>query len=135
MQKLVIGGFTPPSKGGHGIGALLLGYYRDGKLIYAGRSGTGFTEKTHRALRTQLDKLIQEKAPFAEIPREARRDAIWVKPQMVAQVAFTTWTRDNLIRQASFKGLRKDKPAREVVREMPAAAGAGIVKQPVAGSR
>ena len=88
-----------------------------------------------RALRTQLDKLIQEKALFAEIPREARRDAIWVKPQLVAQVAFTTWTRDNLIRQASFKDLRKDKPAREVVREMPVAAGAGILKQPVAGSR
>lgn len=119
-QELVIGGFTPPSKGGHGIGALLLGYYRDGKLIYAGRAGTGFTEKTHRALRTQLDKLAKKETPFAEIPREARRDALWVDPQLVAQVAFTTWTRDNLIRQASFKGLREDKPSREVVREMPA---------------
>lgn len=119
-QELVIGGFTPPSKGGHGIGALLLGYYRDGKLIYAGRAGTGFTEKTHRILRARLDKLLQDNSPFHEIPRQARRDAYWVKPLMVAQIAFTTWTRDNLIRQAAFKGVREDKPPREVVREMPA---------------
>lgn len=119
-QEFVIGGFTRPSKGGHGIGALLLGYYRDRKLIYAGRAGTGFTERTQRTLRTKLDKLKQEKIPFADIPREARRDAYWVKPALVAQVAFSTWTRDNLIRQAAFKGLRDDKPSHEVVREMPA---------------
>lgn len=119
-QEFVIGGFTPPSKGGHGIGALLLGYYRHRKLIYAGRAGTGFTERTQRTLRTQLDKLKQAKIPFADIPREARRDAYWVKPALVAQVAFSTWTRDNLIRQAAFKGLRDDKPSHEVVREMPA---------------
>lgn len=119
-QEFVIAGFTPPSKGGYGIGALLLGYYRDGKLIYAGRAGTGFTERTQRSLRAQLDSLQQKETPFAEIPREARRDACWVKPKLVAQIAFSTWTRDKLVRQASFKGLREDKPAQEVVREMPA---------------
>ncbi len=118
-QEFVIAGFTPPSKGGLGIGALLLGYYRKNKLIYAGRAGTGFTEHTQRALRTQLDKLQQNETSFAEIPRQARRGAYWVKPSLVAQVAFSTWTRDNLVRQASFKGLREDKPAQEVVREMP----------------
>lgn len=117
QQELVVGGFTPPSKGGAGIGALLLGYYDRGKLRYAGRSGTGFTQQTHRMLRRRLDALRQKDCPFAEIPRDARRDAIWVKPELVAQIAFTTWTRDNLVRQASFKGLREDKPAREVVRE------------------
>ncbi len=119
-QEFVIGGFTPPSKGGHGIGALLLGYYRGRKLIYAGRAGTGFTQKMQRTLRTQFDRIVRKETPFAEIPREARKDAYWVKPELVAQIAFTTWTRDNLVRQASFKGLREDKPAREVVREMPA---------------
>ncbi len=116
-QELVIGGFTPPTKGGHGIGALLLGYYEDGKLIYAGRSGTGFTNKTHRALRDRLDKLLQKQSPFASLPVEARRNARWVRPRLVAQIAFATWTADNLVRQAAFKGLRGDIATKEVVRE------------------
>jgi bifunctional non-homologous end joining protein LigD len=116
-QELVIGGFTLPTNGIHGVGALLLGYYRDGKLIFAGKTGTGFTQKTHKLIRDKLDKLRSAKTPFAEIPRDAKRDAIWVKPELVAQVNFSTWTADHLIRQASFKGLREDKPAKSVVLE------------------
>ena len=122
-QEFVVGGFTPPSKGGHGIGALLLGYYEDGKLIYAGRSGTGFTQKMQRTLRDRLDELLEKNSPFASLPVEARRNARYVKPKLVAQVAFATWTTDNLVRQAAFKRLREDKAAEEVVREEPARPG------------
>ncbi|AXC11140.1 ATP-dependent DNA ligase [Acidisarcina polymorpha] len=116
-QEFVIGGFTLPSNGIHGVGALLLGYYQDKKLIYAGRTGTGFTQKTHAKLRDQLDKLRQSSTAFEKPPAEARKGAIWVRPELVAQVNFSTWTADNLVRQASFQGLREDKPASEVVRE------------------
>lgn len=116
-QELVIGGFTLPSKGTDGIGALLLGYYVGGKLLYAGRAGTGFTQATHRLLRAKLERLARKDSAFADVPREMRKGAHWVKPNLVAQVEFASWTRDNLVRQAAFKGLREDKPANEVVRE------------------
>lgn len=116
-QELVIGGFTLPTSGIHGVGALLLGYYRDGELIYAGKTGTGFTQKTHRLMRDKLEKLRTSQSPFATMPKSTGRGAIWVKPELVAQVNFSTWTADNLVRQASFKGLREDKPAKSVVME------------------
>jgi bifunctional non-homologous end joining protein LigD len=116
-QEFVIGGFTLPSKGGDGIGALLLGYYQDGKLLYAGRTGTGFTQKTQAQLRKRLEAIRSDTNPFVAVGTAERRGALWVKPQLVAEVAFSTWTTDNLVRQSSFKGLREDKPAKEVVRE------------------
>ena len=123
-QEFVIGGFTLPAKGHagiHGVGSLLLGYYDDSKkLIYAGRTGTGFTQKTHALIRTQLEKLRQSDDPFSNPPSEARRGAMWVKPTLVAQVRFATWTADNLVRQASFQGLREDKPANQVCKDDPA---------------
>ncbi len=117
-QEFVVGGFTLPSNETYGVGALLLGYYDGGKLEYAGRAGTGFTQKTHRTIRDRLEKIRTAKSPFAKTPADAK-GAIWLKPEVVAQVSFSNWTADDLVRQASFKGLREDKPAKSVVREEP----------------
>ncbi len=121
QQELVIGGFTPPTKGGPGIGSLLLGYYQNGKLMYAGRTGTGFTQATQRTLRKRLDALRQANPSFLKVETDERKDAIWVKPELVAEVQFATWTGDHRVRQASFQGLREDKPAKEIRREEPIA--------------
>lgn len=118
-QEFVIGGWVDLSNGNRGVGSLLLGYYDDaGKLIYAGRTGTGFTQKTHKLLRDKLDAIEAKSNPFVAIDAAGRKDAHWVKPQLVAQVRFATWTADNLVRQAAFQGLREDKPVKEVCREM-----------------
>jgi bifunctional non-homologous end joining protein LigD len=119
-QELVIGGYTLPGAGHtgmRGVGALILGYYDGGKLIYAGRTGTGFNQKTHKLLRDKLEPLEQSTTPFEKPPAEARKDARWVKPKLVAQVRFATWTADHLVRQAAFLGLREDKSPTEVSRE------------------
>jgi bifunctional non-homologous end joining protein LigD len=116
-QEFVVGGFTLPSNGTEGVGALLLGYYRDAKLIYAGRTGTGFTQKTRKSIRKKLDALMQVVTPFEKLPADAKRGAKWVRPELVAQVRFATWTADNLVRQAAFLGIREDKSANEIVRE------------------
>jgi bifunctional non-homologous end joining protein LigD len=116
-QEFVIGGFTLPSNGIHGIGALLLGYYQEGRLLYAGRTGTGFNQRTHRMMRDRLEAIGGERSPFATVPVELSRGVHWVRPQLVAQVAFANWTTDNLVRQAAFKGLREDKPPKSVHRE------------------
>jgi bifunctional non-homologous end joining protein LigD len=121
QQEFVIGGFTPPERGVRGIGALLLGYYEGRKLRYAGRVGTGFSEQTHRELRDRLEPLMQKTTPFEKLPADARGKVSWVKPELVAQVSFSAWTNDNLIRQSSFRGLREDKIPQEVTRERPAA--------------
>lgn len=117
-QEFVVGGWVDLSNGTRGVGSLLLGYYNDtGKLIYAGRTGTGFTQKTHKMLRDRLDAIPQNTMPFAAINAEGRRGAHWVKPELVVQVRFATWTAEQQVRQAAFQGLREDKVPAEVRRE------------------
>jgi bifunctional non-homologous end joining protein LigD len=120
-QELVVGGFTEPKGARTGIGALLLGVH-DGKdgLAYAGKVGTGFTGAAARRLRERLDRLRVSGSPFRDHPPGAS-EARWVKPELVAEVAFTEWTADGRLRHPSFKGLREDKAAADVVRERPAA--------------
>jgi bifunctional non-homologous end joining protein LigD len=117
-QELVIGGFTAPKGSREEFGALLVGYYDDGILRYAGKVGTGFGHDTLRTLGARMRELEQDESPFERfkpIPPGTR----WVRPELVGQVAFSEWTRDGRLRHPRYLGLRDDKPAREVVREVP----------------
>jgi bifunctional non-homologous end joining protein LigD len=115
-QEFVIGGFTEPEGSRQGIGALLIGYYDDrSRLVFAGKVGTGFSVESARDLRQRLERLERRDAPFTPPPNERR--ARWVKPSLVAEVAFTEWTGDGKIRHPSFQGLRRDKRPIDVRRE------------------
>lgn len=117
-QEFVIGGFTDPAGMRAGLGALLIGHYHRGRLVFAGKVGTGFTHKGALDLRRQLDALAQPRSPFDPPPPAAvGRRAHWVRPALVCEVVFTEWTSEGRIRHPSFQGLRRDKPPRDVIRE------------------
>ena len=127
-QEFVIGGFTAPRGSRSHFGALLIGYYRGKEFVFAGKVGTGFDEKTLAALLKQMTAYRAEKSPFSSLPTERSRwgttftrselaRCTWVEPRLVAQVRFAEWTKDGILRQPAFLGLREDKPARKVVRE------------------
>ncbi|ANN56006.1 DNA ligase [Mesorhizobium loti NZP2037] len=120
-QEFVIGGYLPSDKTGRGLRSLLVGYYEGGKLQYAGRVGTGFSAKGAIALKNKLDALKAKASPFDKaVPKG--KGLVWVKPELVGEVEFRSWTSDRIIRHASFQGLREDKPAEDVVQEKPKAA-------------
>ena len=110
-SELVIGGFTAPRGSRQDFGALLVGLYEGKALRYCGKVGTGFTAKTLRELGAKLTKLKQESSPFTGAPKF--RDATWVKPELVCQLAFHEWTGDGKLRHPAFLGLRNDKKASE----------------------
>ena len=124
-QEFVVGGFTDPEGSRSGIGALLLGVHDESRrLVYVGKVGTGFSSRAAIEIRRKLDRLVQPSPPFATRPPGAAR-AHWVRPTLVGEVEFTEWTPDGRLRHPSWKGLREDKPAREIVRERPAGEGGG----------
>jgi bifunctional non-homologous end joining protein LigD len=115
-QEFVIGGWTEPRGSRKGFGSLLVGYYEGGKLKYAGHVGTGFNETLLRDLMARLKPLERKTSPFVDTPK-TNTTAHWVKPELVAEVAFAEWTRDGILRQPVFMGLRIDKDPKSVVRE------------------
>ena len=119
-QELVISGYTAPKGSRTEFGALLVGYYDDeGRLRYAGKVGTGFDRHTLRELGARLRDLEQDESPFEPF-KPIPPGTHWVRPELVAQIAFAEWTRDGRLRHPRYLGLRDDKPARDVVRELPA---------------
>ena len=117
-QEMVIGGFTDPQGSRSGFGALLLGVYAADGLHYAGKVGTGFDDESLNELRPMLDRLEQRESPFVDPPRGyGAKGAHWVKPRLVAEIAFTEWSTGGALRHPSFRGLRADKKASDVVRE------------------
>jgi bifunctional non-homologous end joining protein LigD len=115
-QELVVGGFTEPRGARTGFGALLVGFFEQGALRYAGKVGTGFDTRTLDELAPRLAALEVADAPFSDA-RPVPPGTHWVRPDLVAQVAFAEWTRDGRLRQPRFLGLRDDKRPRDVVRE------------------
>lgn len=116
-QELVIGGFTAPKGSREEFGALLVGYYDEGVLRYAGKVGTGFDTKLLLQLRARLDALEISSAPFTRGHGLPRLGVHWARPELVVQVAFTEWTVHGKLRHPRLLGIRTDKLAREVVRE------------------
>jgi DNA ligase D-like protein (predicted ligase) len=114
-QEFVIGGYTDPEGQRIGFGALLIGYYDGDRLVYAGKVGTGYDEELLRRLSKELMGIQRDTSPFSGDIKE--KAVHWVSPKLVAEVGFTEWTRDGMLRHPRFLGLRRDKPAKEVIRE------------------
>jgi len=117
-QEFVIGGYTEPAGSRTDFGALLVGYYEDGDLRYAGKVGTGYNAKTLKELGAQLRRLETGAAPFVDA-KPIPRGTHWTEPRLVAQIGFAEWTGDGRLRQPRYMGLRDDKRAKDVVRESP----------------
>jgi bifunctional non-homologous end joining protein LigD len=114
-QEMVIGGWQDSDKQGRSLKSLLLGFYdRTGRLVFAGKVGTGFSLRLGRELVDLMRKIERPDPPFTLVPRNDRRGSRWAEPQLVAEIAYSNWTTDGVMRHPKFVALREDKPAREV---------------------
>lgn len=118
-QEFVIGGYAPSDKRGRPFASVLLGTFDKDRLIYRGRVGTGFNDETLSELGALFARRVRTASPFASVPKEYARGAVWLEPDLVAEVDFAEFTDDGHVRHGSFQGLRKDKEARTVVLEQP----------------
>ena len=135
-QEFVILGYAPSTADSRAVGALALGYYADRALHYAGRVGTGWSGEQARTLREALDRIGAKKPQLANpLPAGAEKGVVWVKPQLVAEIEFREWTADRMLRAASFKGLREDNSAEEVVLETPPKVAKGLTRRAAATVR
>jgi bifunctional non-homologous end joining protein LigD len=117
-QEFIILGYIPSTVAKGLVGALLLGYYDRGTLYYAGRVGTGYSGAQAKALADALDKIAAAKPKLGnKLPEGQEKGVRWAQPRLVCEVEYRAWTADKLIRQSSFKGLREDRPAEEIVLE------------------
>ncbi|GAC1653757.1 MAG: non-homologous end-joining DNA ligase [Gemmatimonadaceae bacterium] len=121
-QEFVVGGFTDPRNSRQHLGALLLGYFDGDRLIYVGHTGGGFTHDALREMHRRLMPLVRRTSPFTETPRP-NETAHWVSPRVVVEVKFNEWTADGRLRQPIFLGVRDDKNASEVGREVESVQG------------
>ena len=117
-QEFVVVGYTLSDKKASGVSSLLLGVYEGKELIYAGRAGTGLTEHSMKELEGKFESIRREAAPLEQAPEPRKNEKItWLEPELVAEIKFAGWTEDNLLRQASFKGLRTDKEPGDIKKE------------------
>jgi bifunctional non-homologous end joining protein LigD len=144
-QEFVIGAFTRPRRSRQHFGAVLVGYFEAGKLLYAGKVGTGFDEAMLGSLHAKFLRQRRGTCPFADLPmprkprfgsgmtRAEMKDVTWLRPSLVAQIKFAEWTEDGLLRQPVFLGLRRDKRPGDVHREVGPVAGRSRGSRAAAG--
>jgi bifunctional non-homologous end joining protein LigD len=117
-QEFIIGGYTLSDKKPSGVSSILLGFYEQNELVYAGRAGTGFTERSMKELEEKFKSITRTTMPFRLAPEQKPNEQIiWLDPVLVAEIKFAEWTEENLLRQASFKGLRLDKNPKDIKKE------------------
>ncbi len=117
-REFVIGGYTLSDKRTSGVSSLLLGTYENEELVYAGRAGTGMSETDRKEMETKFNDIKRTNPPFKDAPEARPKEKIiWLEPELVAEIEFAEWTKENLLRQASFKGMRTDKNPKDIKKE------------------